>query len=346
MTKVSVIIAAYNEEKRISDCIESIIRQTYSNVEIVIIDDGSTDNTWKILQEYNKLFIGRIKIKHIENSGVSNARNQGIELATGDWIVFSDADDIYSDDAIERLLDVARSTKCQIVQGGLKRDNQVCNSNSIFVLPNINGIKILFNPYENYENGNANLNDHVKRSIHGPYGKIIDRNLIRANNIRFNNRLKIGEDLLFYYDCLRNTNNIAICERDVYYISNNPESVTRRYNPSLTTYSLRFMETAKDKLIKDHLWEELRDVYYFQACNHFNTAINQGILHENCENSKEVFLQYVAQPQCKELYKPMISYYWKKRRLKLFIYVLLDLRLYSVAYYLLRARRMNTLFSF
>ena len=90
--KVSIIIPAYNCEKYIFECLESVINQTYSNLEIIIIDDGSTDNTSEICQRFEKID-NRIIYTWQENSGVSKARNKGIDLAKGKYIVFIDADD-------------------------------------------------------------------------------------------------------------------------------------------------------------------------------------------------------------------------------------------------------------
>ena len=102
MKKVSVIIPLYNEEKYILDCINSVINQTYKNIEIIVIDDKSTDNSLKLLK---KIKDNRIKIIELnENKGVSNARNKGIEEATGDYLCFIDSDDFWVKYKIEKQL--------------------------------------------------------------------------------------------------------------------------------------------------------------------------------------------------------------------------------------------------
>lgn len=93
MDKVSVIVPIYNAEKYISECIESITCQTYKNLEIILINDGSLDNSIKICKQYAKND-DRIKLIDVENHGVSYARNKGIEEATGEYIIFIDSDDI------------------------------------------------------------------------------------------------------------------------------------------------------------------------------------------------------------------------------------------------------------
>jgi len=102
MKKVSVIIPLYNEEKYIIDCINSVINQTYKNIEIIIVDDKSTDNSLKKIKKIKDKRIKIIKLK--ENKGVSNARNIGVEVSTGDYICFLDSDDFWNKEKLEKQL--------------------------------------------------------------------------------------------------------------------------------------------------------------------------------------------------------------------------------------------------
>lgn len=102
MKKVSVIIPLHNEEKYIKECIESVINQTYKNLEIIVVDDKSTDNSLKELKKIKDERIKVIKLK--ENQGVSNARNKGVEKATGDYICFLDSDDFWDKDKIKKQI--------------------------------------------------------------------------------------------------------------------------------------------------------------------------------------------------------------------------------------------------
>lgn len=103
MKKVSIIIPIYNAEKHLTKCINSVINQTYQNIEIILIDDGSTDNSSEICKEYQKKYTNII-YKKIKNSGVSHARNTGISLANGDYIFFIDSDDYIEFESIELLV--------------------------------------------------------------------------------------------------------------------------------------------------------------------------------------------------------------------------------------------------
>ena len=92
--KISIIVPIYNVEKYIRKCIESIINQTYRNIEIILVDDGSPDNCGKICDEYAKKD-SRVKVIHKKNGGLSDARNKGTEVATGEYIMYVDSDDYW-----------------------------------------------------------------------------------------------------------------------------------------------------------------------------------------------------------------------------------------------------------
>ena len=152
MCKVSVIVPIYNAEKYLSDCIDSIIAQTHKNLEIILVDDGSPDNCPAICDEYAKKD-DRIKVIHKQNGGVSSARNTGLDIMTGDYVVFIDSDDIVNVHYIEYLLDICIANDADISYCGystFKESNNV-NINSIpnddkniLVFENSEGLKNYF----------------------------------------------------------------------------------------------------------------------------------------------------------------------------------------------------------
>lgn len=119
--KVSVIIPIYKVEKYIHRCIDSVINQSYRNLEIILVDDGSPDNCGKIIDEYKKSDIRVISL-HKKNGGLSDARNYGLRFATGDYIYFLDSDDYINNLAIEKLIYEARKQNADIVQGAFYYD--------------------------------------------------------------------------------------------------------------------------------------------------------------------------------------------------------------------------------
>ena len=102
MEKISIIVPVYNVEKYLKTCLDSIINQTYQNLEIILVDDGSTDNSGEICEEYRKTD-SRIILIHKENEGLSMARNFGLDIASGDYISFVDSDDFIARNMMEAL---------------------------------------------------------------------------------------------------------------------------------------------------------------------------------------------------------------------------------------------------
>ena len=115
--KISIIIPAYNVEAYIEKCINSVINQTYDDIEVIIINDGSTDNTAEIIEKYSKID-NRIKIVNKYNSGVSDSRNVGIEMFTGDYVFFLDSDDWVEKDYIIKAVDVLEKNNIDILFNG------------------------------------------------------------------------------------------------------------------------------------------------------------------------------------------------------------------------------------
>lgn len=114
MRKISIIVPVYQAEKYISKCIESIVNQAYKNLEIILIDDGSTDSSGEICDRYGERD-KRIVVVHTPNKGVSAARNCGLDIATGDYITFVDSDDFLDLQMYSEMIQVAEKYSCDVV---------------------------------------------------------------------------------------------------------------------------------------------------------------------------------------------------------------------------------------
>ena len=112
---ISIIIPIYNVEKYLRDCLESVINQTYENIEMILVDDGSPDNCGKICDEYSKRD-SRIKVIHKPNGGLSSARNAGLDIANGEYVSFIDSDDVIDKRFIEVLYEMCDENNCDISQ--------------------------------------------------------------------------------------------------------------------------------------------------------------------------------------------------------------------------------------
>ena len=116
---ISIIVPVYNVEKYLEKCVNSIVNQTYKNLEIILVDDGATDNSGKLCDELAKID-NRIKVYHKENGGLSDARNYGVERATGDYIGFVDSDDYIDSEMYEELYEAIKKENVDVVECNLK----------------------------------------------------------------------------------------------------------------------------------------------------------------------------------------------------------------------------------
>ena len=238
---VSVIIPAYNIEDYIGRCLDSIISQTYKNLEIIVVDDGSRDYTGEILDNYAKKD-RRIKVIHKENGGVSSARNKGIEAAEGDYIGFIDGDDLIEPEMYKTLVDLLEEENADIAHCGYQmvfpdRIDYYHNTGKKKIQTTEEGLKDLLSG-EMIEPGLVN--------------KLYKNELIK--NCRLNETVKINEDLLMNYQLFK------LSQKSVYY-DITPYSYMIRSSSatganSLITKredSLRVLNQIKDDCINNNL---------------------------------------------------------------------------------------------
>lgn len=224
---ISIIIPVYNVEKYLSRCIDSLISQSYKNIEIILVNDGSTDNSNLICEKYAKID-NRIKYIKKKNGGVSSARNIGLDNAIGDYISFIDGDDYVENDMYEIMIDSAIKNNSNIV---------ICN----FVRENEKG-KILRRNSKTKPHISIrfNRNDYSKNLYKYPsldlflWNKLYARKLIYKTNemVKFNENIDMSEDALFNIELL-NFNNEIKCvyiNKKFYHYMVNTSSITNQKN--------------------------------------------------------------------------------------------------------------------
>ena len=204
--KISVIIPVYNTEQYLEECINSVINQTFKNLEIICINDGSTDNSLNILEKYAQKD-SRIKIINQENKGVAQARNSGISICTGKYVFFLDSDDWINVNSLELLFNEAENKNAVIVAGYAK-----LYKGKTYVLSNfdINKLKAQ-KSLSKFDNENI-----VSSFFLFIGGKMYRRDFLYKNNIKFNTSLKMGEDGVFNYECIYNYATFSIILEHVY----------------------------------------------------------------------------------------------------------------------------------
>lgn len=201
MPKVSIIIPVYNVEKYISRCIESVLNQTFKDFELILINDGSQDNSLQIMNNYSD--DERIKIIDQKNMGPAKTRNRGIEEANGEYIMFIDSDDYIDDNYVENYFDCLNEADYDLVIGGYQK---------------INGNKIEFK---------RQLKDGIfsKYIVTGPVAKLYKKSFLTKNNIIFLDT-KASEDVYFNLLAYSKNPNIKIIDNIGYYYVYNSNSLS------------------------------------------------------------------------------------------------------------------------
>lgn len=216
---VSVIVPVYNCEKYVSQCINSIISQSYSNIEIIAVDDGSTDNSGYILDELAKQDC-RLQIIHNQNKGVSCSRNVGVSAAKGKYCVFIDADDFIHKEYIAYLVkliesnhvSIAISSKCKT-----KSKEEIEDKDNVEILTAEDALALFLSP----------------KLIVGCWNKIFCRDFLTENNIQFKPELFYGEGLHFICMAAQASNGVAVGSKKYYnYRRNNDDSATTQFSIS------------------------------------------------------------------------------------------------------------------
>lgn len=289
---ISIIIPVYNTERFIEDCIKSILLQTYSFFELILVDDGSTDNSLHICKKYEKVD-KRIKVFSKQNNGVSSTRNFGLARASGDWIMFVDSDDTINPDTLQSLVE---KVVCDdmIVCCGAKYDN----GDDYFVFKNLS-----------IEDVDPDDLGHVL--LYGPpWGKLYNRNIIESNNLRFDESISKSEDTLFFWQYMNCVSNVATTSYMGYNYFRPQKKMhqslaNRLTNPFvlLKTESMLSMEYAKLqhrfqvsndrnylvlKWFESILIEALYSCYWLQlSCNERHNVWRKvnAVIDENCSYS-------------------------------------------------------------
>ena len=217
--KVSVIVPVYNVESKISKCIESIVNQTYDNLEIILINDGSNDRSGDICKSYEEKD-SRIIAVDKKNEGVSKTRNLGIDMSTGKYLMFVDSDDTIPEDAVEILYKPIKECSVEYSAGNVKH---IKNGRQIFDYAEKQLKDIVTDDFS-----------EIGKSIYFNQGysiaKLYNSQIIKTNNIRFNAKYSLGEDSLFVKQYLAHIKSISVTNKFVYeYIHEDTKSLSGKY---------------------------------------------------------------------------------------------------------------------
>lgn len=268
---ISVIVAIYNvKETLLRNCLDSLVNQTNKNFELILVDDGSTDNSGKIADSYSKYDF--VKVVHKKNGGLSDCRNKGISVATGEWLTFVDGDDCVELNMIDILYKNIGNT-----------------TPDVYIYPCYVeiGEKQIFNPFLPYErkkyvdNKNIQLQSLAKgftdfypeyEIISVAWGKLYNRKLFFDKNIRFLKKLRAIEDVIFNLYIFEESKRIDYINIPIYHYVINKDSITNKYSETIVDdYNKQFIEIKKflDLYNKDKIYYEALDSFKVRAINFY-----------------------------------------------------------------------------
>lgn len=226
---VSVIIPVYNAEQYLCKCIDSVVNQSYKNLEIILVDDGSKDNSAKICKKYANIDKRIIFITQ-NNQGVSNARNNGLKLATGDYITFIDSDDNVELNFIESMINTIPDYSADLIVSTFKDvfENKTSKIN------NFNG-SLTYNIKEDFY--------RLRKYFYVPWAKLYKREIITRNSIKFPANFTDAEDQVFNFEFLRYVRN--------YYLVNNA-AYNYYHRKTMSLSKLRTLKSFESNLKKTY----------------------------------------------------------------------------------------------
>ncbi len=312
--KISIIIPVYKVEKYLSKCLDSIINQTYKNLEIILIDDGSPDECPKICDDYAKKD-DRIKVLHLKNGGVSNARNKGLEVASGDFVTFVDSDDHICETMYEKLLSKQQETDADLVFARFKYEDEITgeiiNVNETSMKDFCETRDIVY--FYNHTTNNTKVGDNIV--INNNVMCNIWRCLFKKtaiSNVRFTKGITFMEDVVFLSDILKNKDKkLAFVDEYLYYYLIRSTSAVRNRAKNVVENSKNYL-AAMHKILKGSDFEK-----YLPALEYF--CYGECVLAKYTQNINLDLKEVKSWASKKNFIENKKITYGKKQKIKYFL---------------------------
>lgn len=284
MNRISVIIPVYNNKEYLKQCLTSARDQTYRNLEIICVDDGSTDGAQDIVDEYASCD-DRFIVIHQDNQGESHARNVGLDMATGDYIAFVDCDDWIEPDMYEILLSAIEKTSAQMSVAGWFKDNATNSEPIRNIKPVKEGI------FHRDELMRYIYIRDVYKAFAYMWDKLYKRELLERPNgtpIRFDESLPIGGDVLFLAEVALNTKNAVYTDKCLYHYRQQEVSGCHTTNLEKLRSWIRSYEMVIDLYENNQIDEEILGYIKRFLAYHSSNAAKEALNQQN-EEKKKVF---------------------------------------------------------
>lgn len=278
---ISIIVPVYNIENSLSCCIESILSQTYYDFELLMIDDGSTDLSGVICEQY-QMKDNRIKVFHKENGGVCSARNMGITASVGEYICFIDGDDSVEPTLLELLYNNCIEHNADFSFSSLR----FCYLDGTINSRNYTGKEEVYTSTRLAKS--FFVDEYLKQDLYGPYNKLFSTKVLEK--IRFKENLSVGEDLLFVFQVLTQLSTIVRIDIPLY---NYIKRVNSASTSAFSEKNIEYVEACS--IIKDLCKEKFPTIYPEAEKWFFSIVANHYyLLNENKSVKYEVYEKYLS----------------------------------------------------
>ncbi|WP_407441616.1 glycosyltransferase family 2 protein [Fibrobacter sp.] len=317
--KISIVIPVYNSAKYLRECLDSICRQSFTEWEVVAVDDGSSDESPKILDEYAAAD-ARIRVVHKANGGVSAARNDGLDAAVGEYVLFVDSDDWLDDEALEVMIGASENSDADMVvadhftwrekngtetpQHFFEKEFEANSRKDLIRLQQMT----LYQGYAPY------ASDCCDTLFPAPWAKLIKKNLLDKFNIRFNTKLKLYEDGLFILNLLQHAEKVrcirnvvyhyrivssSLCHKDDIQLANDYAAIAKEVEEFLALYDeekflrnpfyARMLYVTKKMVLHSYFYKNARDSFFVRY-RKFANLLRQSPYKEALQNFCELKL--------------------------------------------------------
>ncbi len=295
---ISVIIPVYNVESYLRECLDSIVGQSYKKLEIILVDDGSTDSSGDICDEYARND-ERIKVIHQSNHGLPYTRNVGMDEASGDWIAFPDADDWLEQDAFSKLVSAIKgdAADADIIVYGVCREYRKESKRTGLGVPTgmINDelldacrvapfFKLIYH------------GKIIKFTIYAAWNKLYRREFLQSAGLRFRPEVKKGEDAVFSADMLNDAQRIYYIDDVLYHHRIISSSWDNRYRPDMVE-QVRLQHAALEEIIdRRGLSDRVRAMFQCRTSTRLYTCMRQCLFHpDNPHTPKERMQEFIKE---------------------------------------------------
>lgn len=334
---ISIIVPVYKASMHVHKCVDSILDQTYKDFELILINDGSPDDSGEICEDY-ALKDSRVIVKHKQNGGVSSARNMGLDIAKGKYIMFVDSDDWIESNTLETLSDQIKSNHSDAIIFGLVKS---LTSNNQLVKSEFNGF---------YKESEINISELVSNFVYylnsagmqPSWMYVFKASIIFEHKLRFNKNLVLYEDFDFNLRYLKHCNKVKFIPQALYHyhVSTSINQLKKRNKTNITSDINTVCQSLLDLLHLHEVEGEVMKQAYVYMLPMYTLCLKNIVIHRKNTGAKAKY-KVLKQLRDDEIFKLIIAEYGNKLRFYKTLSLLINKQFYYLAYCLLLYKYTN-----